>query len=506
MGENQQIEDIIQAKLNKVLLWLRNPYNLALVGVLLLAFGIRLYYFILTKNQPLWWDEAEYMSNAKLWAFNIPYDIDAARPPLFSFLAAIILKMGLPALAVKFILVLLPSCLGVFFLYKLVEEMYDKKIALISAFILSVSWIDLFYSARYMTDALGFLFGVLAIYAFWKGYVNNKGNYYIWLMGLFVGLSFLSRLTGILYGVLILIFVLLISKLKFLKNKHLWFAVLIFLLTISPYLIWANSHYGTPLSFLSGYGGPAQQTPPGYWMISLLYDYPELVFFILFLVGALTLYNLFISLDLTIIKEDKKLYNDLFTALNILFILLFFIYFLRLGENRWLMAMSIGIFILSAKGIILIYEIIKKNSKIIIGLLFILVILVSGAYFELNHADSMIKLKVDSYSQVRDAGIWLKQNSNPSDIIISTSRTQTNYYAERHVYDFATLNISSFQSLIDKTKPKYIQISAFEKTQDWFNQWVELNQKKLVPVNVIFADPQKQQPLLIIYAFNQTAS
>jgi hypothetical protein len=35
---------------------------------ILFAVLIRLYYFLLTKSQPLWWDESEYMSQAKAFA------------------------------------------------------------------------------------------------------------------------------------------------------------------------------------------------------------------------------------------------------------------------------------------------------------------------------------------------------------------------------------------------------------------------------------------------------
>ena len=66
--------------------FLRNKHNLMLLGALLIAFVIRLYYFIQTYNQPLWWDEAEYMSMAKNILYGIPFDFNPQRPILFPLL------------------------------------------------------------------------------------------------------------------------------------------------------------------------------------------------------------------------------------------------------------------------------------------------------------------------------------------------------------------------------------------------------------------------------------
>ena len=60
---NYEIKDMSDLR-NKIEMFLRNKYNLMFFGIILIAFIIRLYYFIYTYNQPLWWDEAEYMSMA----------------------------------------------------------------------------------------------------------------------------------------------------------------------------------------------------------------------------------------------------------------------------------------------------------------------------------------------------------------------------------------------------------------------------------------------------------
>ncbi len=502
--EQDSHNDVLKKREEKIKLWLKNPYNLILIGLLIFSFIVLIYYFNLTKNQPLWYDEGEYMSAANYWAFGIPYSIHPARPPLFSFLAAIIFKLGPGLLGVKFLLEIIPAFLAIIFIYLLVNEIYgNKKLALITAFILSVSWIHLFYTMRLMTDALGFLFGLLAIFCFWQGYINNKGKVYIWLIGFFVSLSFLCRLTGVLYGILILLFLVITLQFNFLKNKHMWISFIISLLTILPYLIWSYLYYGNAFAFRSGYGSPGG--PLGWWMLQLVYDYPEFIFFIFFLIGLVTFLPMLLSLDRSILKKDKKYYGDLFIILNLIFTLFFFIYFLRAGENRWLMMMSIGIFVISAKGIIFIYEIIKKNIGKVFGMVIVILILSAGAYYELKHADMIINLKKDSYSQVKDAALWIKENSNPDDIVISASHTQMTYYAERKMlthFNFTTnsyFTSEEFDNVIDHYRPKYYVVSVFEPSiPQWTYSYPE-NKSNFQPVKAWFSDPEQKQPLLIIY-------
>src|SRR5258706_14860842 len=68
-------------------------YDLIFIALIALAFVLRLYYFFLTKDQPLWWDEAEYMLKAKALVFGTPATGWRATQPIFlPHLAAAFLK------------------------------------------------------------------------------------------------------------------------------------------------------------------------------------------------------------------------------------------------------------------------------------------------------------------------------------------------------------------------------------------------------------------------------
>ncbi len=117
--------------------WFADKYNLTFLGILLLAIAIRIYYFVLTAHQPLWWDESDYLAYAKNLA-NLGGDwiVTAQHNSLFPFIVAglFLIKLGEPA--IKFILEILPSIFIVVLTYLICLKMYsDKRIALISSFL-----------------------------------------------------------------------------------------------------------------------------------------------------------------------------------------------------------------------------------------------------------------------------------------------------------------------------------------------------------------------------------
>ena len=71
--------------------------------------------------------------------------------------------------------------------------------------------------------------------------------------------------------------------------------------------------------------------------------------------------------------------------------------------------------------------------------------------------------KKESYLPVKDAALWMKANSEPNDQILSVSYPQTSYYAERNVTIYSDIeNVSEFDKLVWKFKPKYLEATLFE--------------------------------------------
>lgn len=503
--------DILEKRKNKLKKflfgWVEDNYDKAFIGILILAFAIRLYYFWMTNGQPLWYDEAEYMSAASHWAFGVPYDLSPKRPVLFAFLVSLFLRAGFNESLVKFACSTLPSILIVLFAYLLVKEMYDKKTALLTSFIFAIFWMLTFYGNRIMTDSLSFLFGIIAVLLFWKGHVKKGKNYLVWLMGLFISLAFLTRLIGILFGIGILLFLILTERAKFLKNKNLWIAFLIAILALVPYMLWYSSYHDTGLfgfitSNVGGEGqGGSSSYPIGWHLLKFVYPYLYSALFIMFVVGFLTLSKLFMSIDLFLKGKNKNLSADFFNLLFLVFVLGFFIFYFRVAEDRWMMAMALPLFVFSAKGILYAFEFVKSLAGKKISVLFLILVLIFAMYSQINFTNELTKAKVDTYSQIKQSSLWIKENSEPEDIVFSNSITQNTYYSQRKTYVLGT-NRTQFLEKVQEVNPRYLVVSAFEKYPDWILQQDSEMQSLVTPVNAFFFDKEKTQTAVIIYEFN----
>ncbi len=479
--------------------------NFWIILILFFGFIIRIYYLILTKNQAEWWDSGEYASYALHWAFGLPLEsINPQRPPLFPLLEAILFKLGFNEITFKFILELIPSTLIILVSYLIVKEMYNKKLALIVALFTSVFWLLIFNTVRLHADVLLILFSYLAVYYFWKGYIKKEKNYYIWLIGVFIALAFMTKLIAGLFGIIFLVYILIIDKFKFLKNKHLWISLILMFLLLLPYFIWQINEFGKPTAFLAGShvtsdpGGITSYKPVGWYILKHIPWMLNTTLLILMFIGILTLYTLFLSLDLVIKNKNKESYNDLFIFIWILITLIYFIFLERDAEDRWLLPIMLPLLVIAGKGLIFVYDSIKKYEKKVAISVFIILILVSF-YFQIDRASEIINAKKDSYKEVKEASLWIKENSKENDVIFSKSVTQMTYYSRRYVTGFGG-NETEFKEKIKQYKPKYIVFSIFEPHGTTFEYTTKFS-NSIVPVQAYFADNEKTKAVLIIYEF-----
>lgn len=484
---------------NKIELFLRDKYNLMFLGIILIAFVIRLYYFIYTYNQPLWWDEAEYMSMAKNILYGIPFDFNPQRPILFPLLITLFIWMGEGA--VRFFVSFLPSFGVVILTYLLGKEFYDRKIGLIASFIMAVFWILLSSTTRIHADILGLFFSLLGIYLFWKGYLIKKSVKLTSLSFLFLVLAFMIKVNAILATLIILIFLIITERLDFLKEKILWKSVIWFFIPLIPYFIYNYFKFGTIFSFIRGYVDPVSlskkfQESFDWSIFNFTYLYTYKLFFVLFLIGIIFIFlNLILGFDLIYKEKNLKLKADLFSILAILVVMFYFIFVERWGaEPRWLMLMAPFIFFIIGRGILDVVKYIRINKKIIFVIVVLLLFVSSYPQLKSNH--EIVKVKKTSYEPVKLSGLWIKEHSNKNDIILSKSVTQTTYYSERR-----TLGIPTDKEEIKKLKPKYLIISIFElHTQELLDS-VEKIKDHLQVVNAYFSDAEGKQPVLIVYGF-----
>jgi len=445
------MEDLeVEQKREKLKSYLTKNHALIFVGIFIFAIVIRLYYFFLTKSQPLWWDEADYMAYAKnLAGFNTDWIITIPHNSFFPYLGAGLLKFGFSELILRFILLILPSILLVYLTYKICILLYeDKRIALISSFLMATLWAILFNSMRFHLGVPALFFGFLAIYVFFQGYEKRQKifgkinpNWAVPLTVFLVVLTYSIRRSYFIFGLFFFVYLLLTKKPKeLIRDKYNWIGlgIFIFLILLVENLIFISSagevasiYYNSDTLFslipLQVFGGYFDNISNQNFSI-LLY---------LFWFGFFVLLTR-IALHLGYFRksESKKIRGDLFAALMIILTLSYFLFFQKqsgsFGEPRWYFPLILGAFISISHGTLFITDRVKKYSKPIAIILLVLLI-GFGGYYQIAHADSIIKNRIGSYVGIREAGLFVNEIASKEDKIITASLPQAAYYSDRSV-------------------------------------------------------------------------
>ncbi len=487
----------------KTIEFFKDYYNIILIFILLLSFIIRLYFLFSTIDQPVWWDEAQYAEEARRLGLDLETnDIWYYRRTIFlPVFWSLLFSIGLDEAALRFTEVLF-SVLLVFATYLAAKELFNKKIALVAAFAMAFSKIILFETTRLLNSVPAAALMLFAVYYFYKGYIKENNTKYIYLFGLFAGLAMSVRF-AIFLAIISFVFVYLIKeKGKFWKNKHMIGAFLLILLILSPFFILYQKNYpGGVQDFLRHYGEvgvPAKDKQP-YLGISGLYQYLIAVpgnigwfLFITFIIGLFFLLDFVIAPDL--LFKETSLQKNLFLFM---FMLPPFIYHGMKSlyiEERYLIGILPIIAIIAAYGLFRIYEYAKNYNKYT-ALIVIVILLLVGSFSQIKSSNELINSKKGSYIQVKEAAIWMKENSKPGEVIISNSIPQMQYYSDRSTYYVET------KEEVLNLKPKFYVVSMYERSADAFYKYPDENKDSLKVSRVYFQDQQQQNPSLIIYEF-----
>lgn len=474
--------------------WLKDRYNLMALGIVLLSFLIRLYYFTLTSHQPLWWDEAEYLLKAKNIALGTPETgFWYGRPIYFSVFLSLFYYAGLGETAIRFTIILI-STLSILFIYLLGKQLFDKKVALISSFLFSLVYVNLFYTVRVMTDVIHVFLGVLAFYLFF-----TKKRKLMWLVFPILALATMIRFPSFFFFVILAAYILLTEGFAAFKNKDYWISGFLGLLVALPYLIWSQLKFGAPLYAISLAGGGSLEGVSTSYGVSNTFQYiltfPSYLGWILlalFVLGLILTLEVFMGIDLVFREKNKRISRKFFLLLWLIIPLIYFGFGVSHYEDRYLFMAFPAIFFIIGLSLTSLKGHFKDNKKWI-NIAMIIIVLIGG--FQLmSHSDQIIKSRLDSYGPVRDAGIWLNEHTLPGESIMSKSSPQLTYYSSRAVYTISSEE-DEFAANLSVINPKYVVVSLFENHPPWA---LSLDQEKygLEPVKSF---PVGNQPSLVIY-------
>ncbi len=499
--------------------------NILLIALIAFTVIFRLYFFFKVGNQPIWWDEGDYLAISKVWALDMQTPewwahFTGMRPLLLPLIWTGMLMMGLGETSLRFITILLPSIGSVWLVYLLGKGVYNKKVGLIAGLMMSVYWVFSFYSYRLLTDIPAVFFGLLSLYFFWVKYEKESKPYGLYLCFLFGVIAFSIRFPYSLVPISCALYLLFTRRLTLFKDKTIWKGVGLGIIFLLPYLIYFATNNFAALKFY--FESPVRETTPITLEIpKLLLSLPHSFWLAAFIIGLVSLCTLFLYSDI-ILKQKVKAFNgDLFILIGFIVHLAFYALILKLATDRWLLMLMPYMFIISGKGLIWVYEYVRKYEKTF-ALIIIGIIILGGFYQNITHSSALINQKKDTYIEVKNAGLWLKENSDKDAKVITASLVQNQYYSERDSYDFHTndtiwaecsdkfgmlstdencqkITEEKFNEKVQRIDPDYMIVSLFEPV--FTPQWAYTYPERHNLTAVFGTADSNGNPILIIYKF-----
>ncbi len=366
--------------------------NRVLIGILILALIVRIFFIY---NFPVrWWDETVYsdlgyeLSRGNSYSFKqgwsdfVPggygkyaWPRAGFRAPLLPFLLMFFYLFKLEFL-IDFLVPLIGT-LGIFAVYLLGKELFNKRIGLYSAFFLALLPLHVFYSGRILTGVLSTTLITFSFLFFWRGFEKGSNKYKL-LFGFFIALSLLSRYTVLWVFPVFLIYFLVRFRLKFLEDKYLWYSGLIFLLTLSHWFLYGIIEYGDPLgAFIHG------AKAASYWG-----GIQSWAFFFQHSWGMFSLISyLFLIALVYIIIRRKFLKKEFYLLLVWLVFFLFMVVMMPHKEDRFILPITPVLCIFSG---VFVYKFKYKRILLVFLGAFLLVVLGSNFYhdFSSTYTDS----------------------------------------------------------------------------------------------------------------------
>ena len=477
-----------------------------------------MYFFLKTYNQALWWDEADYMSIAKNYAFGTPELAAPWRARGMSVIFGIFYFFGANEIFQRLVIVAI-STLAVFMTYLVGKEFYTQKIGLIAASILAVSWLHLFWTTRFSGEIFGMVFFGLAALFFWRGYVLDKSKWYMVASGALISYGiFLYESVGVIF-IFLAVYLLVTERFRFLRNKKFWWGMLglsIVLLGVFGHYydlfgqIYPRVYHVIDGSLLEGQELDQKLASEGllsvfssiftYVTPTALLDYLKWPLIILTGLGLVTFLDMIIGFDLVWKNKDEKLRKDFFILWWAIATLAFFGMYLVITkayyEPRYIFPAFPIIFIIAAKGIMLIAEAAEKHKKHV-GAIAIIVLILVISYSQLPYADAMIENKAISFSQERPAGEWLKEHTEESETIFACSQmVPLLYYSERNVFTYR-YNSTLIDEQITNESINYLVVDLY--IQDCNYNYPGERPNNLTPVQVYY---DGEYPAVVIYKTN----
>ncbi|NVM52508.1 MAG: glycosyltransferase family 39 protein [Candidatus Helarchaeota archaeon] len=386
-------------------------------------------------------DEANFLLGARYFYYG-------SFPPTFLYyhnslilsplIAALYSFFGVSAFAGRFISVLLGT-LTIPLTYLLGKELFkNEKKALLSAFLLSISFIHRFWTIRALADGPLTFFFILSIYFFIRGIHSEEWHWYIWA-GIATTITVLVKYPGILIYLIIFSFLIINIYLKQISKK----ALLYYLLTLVIFAFVAVT------LLLSQFALALQPLNQISYFLKVLFSGSTNPFYYIFYSFFLNIFwalLLSIVLGIILIYSIKK--HSKGDILLLSWIAIVFIFFSFYGESelyRYLLPAFPAFYLLISHFFIEHFRKFRfsvhrfkfsKNSLVALSLVLLLAGFITT---ELFIGESLIVKRSTTYGGIYRMSTWFNINSTQGTKIMapSNSLAQLEFYTNSNFQYFA---------------------------------------------------------------------
>ena len=493
--------------------WVANSSGVLAGALLIFALGLRAYYFALTKDQPLWWDEAEYMLKAKAMALGTP-DTGwwTARPVLLSLLAAAVFKVGLGETAIRLLWVVL-STATLALVYGLGTRLFNARVGICALALATVSYIDVFYTMRLLVDGPPqVFFGTLAIFLMVWGIATPR-RWAIWAVFPALALGVGLRFTAAILIPVVVAFLLATRGLKVLKERAWHVSVGLAALMALAMLLYFWRQYGDPIApFFShmvlrgglSSGGGILSLPTEIAMQYVRY-FPEYTTPLVTVAFAAGLVQAIVVLARGFgrRRDDRAVQGSLLVLLWIVVPFLFYGFAVNTFQDRFLTVIFSAVFIVIGVALDGLFTLMRPWSPALAAVVVAAIVLYGGGEMT-RRTDAIVRGKIPSYQGVAEAGRWIRTHGRPGVAVLSSSVPQITYYAERPTFTLPAEE-RQLDEVLAARAPGYLVISAWEPSPAWVYEWPRRNPDKVSVAATFHADAERTQLSAVVYAFRAPA-
>ena len=473
---------------------MKNKNIIILLGIFILAIAVRIYFLIVTQNQALWWDEAEYLNFARTFATGIALsNTGITKPLLLSLILTPICYFftSLPVIeTISKVVIIIFSLLSIYGIYLCGKEIYNERVGILCAFLLTVSYLQIYLTTKILTELPSFAMLTFAIYFFYK-HIKSKQAKYLYFATIFFALGTLFRISIL---PILLIYLVYVLK-KDIKWKHAFISAGIFLVIFTPYLIYEYiTYHQFALTAASASVAPMD------YIGSLLFNLP---FYISILIKYTMLIDLNANMQMTytalvllfflvVVLFNKDKDRNTFLMCIVLIPLLSTSLLIGHGEERYGINSLLGLLLIFSFGVVSFYNFIKNKNKLFAYIFIIIFVLFFS--IQLITVNSLMTDFVPKSIYIKEVSFWVRDNLAPGESTVATNPMQISYYSSTLDYRFP-INKTEFDDLLKTKNIKYFIVFYSEIDYMIYTNWTQDYKTNLSVIN--------QTKDFVIYRYNR---